>query len=138
VEYFQNTSIECDLRLPRAIPDYPLSSEARHNLFLTFEEVLNNVLKHSKAGKVKVEMALHPADFEIKIADNGCGFDPANLSATNNAPERRRKGRGGNGLRNMRQRLADVGGEFLVCSEPGAGTTITLTIPLTKNRLKKL
>src|SRR6202012_2623387 len=39
-EYFQNTSVECVLRLPPEIPHHPLSSEARHNLFLTFEEAL--------------------------------------------------------------------------------------------------
>lgn len=136
VEYFQNTSIECDLRLPRAIPDHPLSSETRHNLFLTFEEILNNVLKHSRAAKVKVEMTLHADIFEIKVADDGCGFDTARLSA-DNAPNHRRNGRGGNGLKNMRQRLTDVGGEFLVRSEAGAGTTIVLRIPLAGNKTRK-
>ena len=52
VEYFQATSIECELRLPSAIPDHPLSSETRHNLFLAFEEALNNTLKHSAASNV--------------------------------------------------------------------------------------
>ncbi|MGH8022528.1 MAG: triple tyrosine motif-containing protein, partial [Limisphaerales bacterium] len=56
IEYFQNTAVECDLRLPRETPHYPLSSETRHNLFLAFEEALNNVLKHSTATRVKVEM----------------------------------------------------------------------------------
>ena len=75
VEYFQNTRIECELRLPREIPHYPLSSETRHNLFLTFEEALNNVLKHSAATKVKVEMTINAPELELKITDNGQGFE---------------------------------------------------------------
>jgi signal transduction histidine kinase len=127
VEYFQNTSIECELRLPREIPQYPLSSEARHNLFLAFEEVLNNVLKHSAATKVKVEMATSALDFELKITDNGRGFEvpaPAEVQTPG--------GRGGNGLKNMRQRLAALGGECLVSSSPGAGAAVKMHIRLIK------
>jgi signal transduction histidine kinase len=38
--------------------------------------------------------------------------------------------RGGNGLKNMQQRLADIGGECTVASRPGAGTVVTMHIPL--------
>jgi len=126
-EYFQNTDIECELRLPPEMPPYPLSSEMRHNLFLTFEETLNNVLKHSKASKVKVEMALNTLEFEIKISDNGGGFAVPDLFLTNG---RSRGGPGGNGLKNMRQRLAGIGGECLISSQPGKGSTVTMRIRL--------
>jgi len=126
VEYFQNTKIECELRLPQDIPHHPLSSEVRHNLFLTFEEALNNVLKHSSASKVKVETSINVDDCEVKITDNGKGFV---------VPERQgnimsRGGRGGNGLRNMHQRLTDIGGVCLVASRLGNGTTVTIRILL--------
>jgi signal transduction histidine kinase len=45
-------------------------------------------------------------------------------------PAPTRGGRGGNGLKNMRQRLLDIGGECLVSSEPGKGTTVTMRIRL--------
>jgi signal transduction histidine kinase len=129
VEYFQNTSIECELRLPREIPHYPLSSEMRHNLFLAFEEALNNVLKHSAATNVKVEMTISALDFELKITDNGRGFEVPVLSATE---AQTRGGRSGNGLKNMRQRLAGLGGECLVSSRPGAGAAVKMRIRLIK------
>ena len=123
-EYFQNTPIECEMRLPQEIPPCPLSSDARHNLFLTFEEALNNVLKHSGGTRVKVEITVSANECEITIIDNGRGFavpeTPANV--------RPRGGRGGNGLSNMRQRLADTGGECMVSSSPGKGTTVTIRI----------
>ena len=127
VEYFQNTRIECELRLPQEIPRCPLSSEIRHNLFLTFEEALNNVLKHSAATRVNVEITVHALEFELKVTDNGRGFEAS--AAANGQP---RGGRGGNGLKNMRQRLTVIGGDCQVSSRPGAGTTVTLRIHLDK------
>jgi ligand-binding sensor domain-containing protein/signal transduction histidine kinase len=129
IEYFQNTRVECELRLPQEIPRYPLSSEVRHNLFLTFEETLNNVLKHSAATNVQVEMTVNPSEFEVKIVDNGRGFEARPFPDTTNRTLGRR---GGNGLTNMRQRLADIAGECLVSSRPDVGTTVIVRIPLNK------
>ena len=126
VEYFQNTSIECEIRLPQEIPHCPLSSEERHNLFLAFEEALNNVLKHSAASSVRVEMTFNLLDLEITVTDNGRGFAPP-LSPEKIAS---RSGRGGNGLNNMRQRLTDIDGACLVSSQQGDGTSVRLRIRL--------
>lgn len=128
-EYFQNTSVECEQRLPQAIAHFPLSSETRHNLFLAFEETLNNVLKHSGASKVKVEMAVNRPKFEVIVTDNGRGFETGKAPANGQS----RGGRGGNGLRNIRQRLDDIGGESVIRSQPGAGTTVALYIRLNQN-----
>jgi len=136
-EYFQNTSVECDIRLPRAIYNHPLSSEARHNLFLAFEEALNNVLKHAAASKVKIEMMVSQPEFEIKVVDNGRGFNMPAASASRVQPRGTGNGRSGNGLRNMRQRLEDIGGECLIRSEPGSGTTVSMRIHLNKNATRQ-
>jgi signal transduction histidine kinase len=123
-EYFQNTPIECELRLPPEIPHFPLSSEVRHNLFLTFEEALNNVLKHSAASKVRVEMKVSHTEFQMEITDNGHGFDPSLTS------DQTVGNRVGNGLKNMQQRLTEIGGECRITSPPGAGTTVSVRIQL--------
>lgn len=129
VEYFQNTSIECNLRLPPEIPHSALSSETRHNLFLTFEETLNNVLKHSGATLVTIDMTVNGLEFELKVSDNGKGF-AAPVSAAPDGPSR--GGRGGNGFKNMRQRLLAIGGECLISSQPGTGTSVTMRMKITK------
>jgi ligand-binding sensor domain-containing protein/signal transduction histidine kinase len=128
VEYFQDTPVECELRLPPDVPHHTLASEARHNLFLAFEEALNNVLKHAAATSVVVTMSVNPSELELVVADNGKGCPPAGAPA-GAAPAR--AGRVGNGMKNMRQRLAAVGGECLVAMRPGAGTTVTLRFRLT-------
>jgi signal transduction histidine kinase len=127
-EYFQNTSVNCELRLPQAVSHVPVSSDTRHNLFLAFEEALNNVLKHSGASEVKVEMALNAPKFEIIVADNGHGFE-SSRPQVNGQPLNGVR-RGGDGLKNMRQRLADIGGECLIQSRVGTGTTVRLGIQL--------
>ena len=49
-EYFQNTGVRCRLDLP-ATAGHPLSTEARHNLFMAVKEALNNILKHPAPPK---------------------------------------------------------------------------------------
>ena len=127
-EYFQNTSVNCELRLPQAVSHVPVSSDTRHNLFLAFEEALNNVLKHSGASEVKVEMALNTPKFEIIVTDNGRGFESSRPDVNGQPINGTR--RGGDGLKNMRQRLADIEGECLIQSRVGAGTTVRLGIQL--------
>lgn len=129
-EYLQNTAVECELHIPRGLPHEPLSAETRHNLFLAFEEALNNALKHGGASRVQVEMVIEPACFEIRIHDNGCGFDLGVKNSARDDDGAKSKKRGGNGLPNMRQRLADVGGRCTIRSQAGQGTTVILTVPL--------
>ena len=95
-EYFQNTNVECDLEMPDALPTQPLSAEVRHNVFLAFEEVLSNALKHSKASRVRIVMTHGNGEFQICIADNGCGLKTARqkLSMATNQTNRRAAGMG--------------------------------------------
>lgn len=123
-EYLQNTAVDCELHIPGGPPEHPFSAETRHNIFLAFEEALNNALKHGRATLVRIDMLFEPAQFQIKIVDNGCGFDVA----ANGEPAA--GGRGGNGLRNMSQRLAETGGKCTITSRPGQGTTVCFSVPL--------
>lgn len=129
-EYLQNTTVECELHIPRGLPHHPLSAETRHNLFLAFEESLNNALKHGRPSRIKIHMAVKHSHFEVMIEDNGCGFDfDASLLADEAVGTTSGK-RQGNGLRNMSRRLAKAGGECRIHSRRGQGTTISLSISL--------
>ncbi|MBW8863480.1 MAG: ATP-binding protein, partial [Verrucomicrobia bacterium] len=100
-EYLQNTAVDCELHIPGGLPEHPFSAETRHNIFLAFEEALNNALKHGRATLVRIDMMFEPSQFQIKIVDNGCGFDVATNGSPSPATEPVAGGRGGNGLRNM-------------------------------------
>lgn len=125
-EYFQDTAVECNLRLQGEIPRLPMSAETRHNLFLAFEEALNNVLKHSGASRVHIDIRADQDQLRISIEDNGRGFAFAENSASQKPPN----STGGNGVPNMRQRLAEISGACQIRSTPGSGASIVLSIPL--------
>jgi signal transduction histidine kinase len=117
-EYFQNTGVRCRFHLPVRLPDLPLSTEERHNLFMAFKEALNNILKHAEATEVRVELAIEGEKLQISIVDNGCGF------IQNGSPT------SGNGLNNMKRRLGRIGGRLKLESQPGSGTKIEMEAPL--------
>jgi signal transduction histidine kinase/ligand-binding sensor domain-containing protein len=119
-EFFDGSSTQCVFDLPKVIPSEMLPTELRHQVFLAAKEALNNVMKHARASQVKVGLTLHPGAFELVIHDDGCGFDPA-------APNQRAGG--GNGLRNMEERIRGIGGRFECTSEPGHGTRVSFHVP---------
>jgi len=116
-EYLALANLRYRLEIPPQLPPATLAPEVRHNVFLAFKESVNNVVKHAQAEAVWIRVRLEARAFTIEIEDNGRG-----LSA-----EAETKGR--NGLRNMRKRLADVGGAFAIGPAAGQGTIVRLTAP---------
>ena len=125
-DYFQMTGIDCELDIPAELPQHPLSSQARHHLFLAVHEAFTNILKHSGATRACISVSCSPAGIEIVASDNGRGFvPPAAPSGEETNPAET-----GDGLRNMQRRLAAIGGRCEVQSQPGQGATIRFLIPL--------
>ncbi|MFG2529754.1 GAF domain-containing sensor histidine kinase [Streptomyces sp. NPDC048516] len=83
------------------------------------QEALHNALRHSGAGHVEVGLTRSGQGALLRIADDGCGFDPGAV---------RRAGRH-LGLVSMRDRASGVGGKLTVESEPGKGTTVEMEVP---------
>ena len=82
------------------------------------KEALNNIAKHAAAPVVWFRVALDTTHCIISIEDNGRGFPVGSTRP------------GGNGLNNMKQRLAVIGGEFKLDSRPGGGTKLELIVQL--------
>jgi ligand-binding sensor domain-containing protein/signal transduction histidine kinase len=129
-EFFQETGIECKVNISGRPPSYSLSAQVRHNLLLAVHEAFTNVLKHSKSNQVDVSIVLNLAEFEVTISDNGSGFVPcAAVSVENSSTP------AGDGLRNMKQRLSDIGGQCLIHFKSGKGTSVQFTLPLKKEKV---
>ena len=120
-EYLVPLHVRCRLEVPLHLPHWPITAEARHNIFLAFKEALHNVVKHSGATEVSVFLTTDSTGFILIVRDNGKGFDP---SAVISRPGR------GNGLTNMRQRLEKIGGRCDIQSKPGAGTEISFPVSI--------
>ena len=124
-ERLGEVAISCRLDLPLNLPAWPLSTQMRHNLLLAFKEALNNAIKHAAATEIQVSLELGRNEFVIVLQDNGRGFPPEPGSI-----DPLGSGRGGNGLSNLRRRLARIGGHCDIASAPGQGTRIAFTVRL--------
>jgi two-component system NarL family sensor kinase len=98
-------------------------------LFRMFQEMLNNILKHSKANKINVEV-IYSTDnkFVLKVEDNGVGFDLEKKQTSISSSS-------GLGLKSMRNRAHLIGAQIDIHSEPGKGTTIQVELPLQKENV---
>lgn len=85
------------------------------------QEALSNIRKHAQATAVSVALLRNDAGAgcEIRVTDNGCGFDV----------EERDDSDAHVGLKIMRERAHRIGGKLAIQSRPGSGTTVTLRIP---------
>ncbi len=87
-------------------------------LYRCVQECLNNVVRHARARKVRIRLLSGPQALEIRVADDGCGFDPAPA-----IPAR------GIGLVGLRERMRVLGGKLEIRSHPGSGAEIRLQLP---------
>ncbi len=94
-----------------------LLPEQRRNLYLIFKEAINNAAKYAGCTEVELIFGVVHGVLTLQIADNGQGFDPTSKEA-------------GNGLYNMRQRAAEIGGHLRIISAPGEGTKVEFKVKM--------
>ena len=112
----EQAGIQLELDLPVQITG--LSPDVEQNLFRIVDEAINNVIRHAKATLLSI--ALFQDDIgkiELTIKDDGVGFQPKRVDSKKHY-----------GITGMCERALLVGGDLNIDSQPGAGTTITMTI----------
>lgn len=97
-----------------------LDSKKELILFRIVQEAINNIIKHSAANSILVNLDFTNDHLKIEVSDNGKGFEASAGSAE------------GQGLRNMKSRAELIGGDFDLTSNSN-GTTITVTLPITES-----
>ncbi|HSV97023.1 MAG TPA: PAS domain S-box protein [Spirochaetota bacterium] len=99
-----------------------LSHDIEVNLYRMTQEIVSNIIRHSGAGSVNIELSRPGTGGAVVLAveDDGVGFDPARVDELKK----------GFGLSNLRQRAEALGGEAGFCSGPGRSTRIAIWIPL--------
>jgi len=107
----------CQLDIPPDLPEFPIHIDLRHDLVLAVKEAVHNAIRHSGGSQLTLETRLLPGPgLKLVVRDNGHGFPATPI------------GRGGNGMDNLRDRLARHGGSAAWDSNP-AGVTVTFTLP---------
>ena len=94
-------------------------------LFRAAQETLTNMRKHAQARRVRIKLRRRQQEIRLEIRDFGRGFDPTAQPLESGPGERV-------GLVGMRERVGTLGGRLEVRSRVGAGTTVVVTIPLTR------
>ncbi len=109
--------VRCDIRDAYKNVD----PDVKAILYRVVRELLNNIVKHSRAQNALVTIDMEGGHFRVKVADDGVGFDYPMLGAPT--------AEGGFGLYSIRERLIAMDGSLQVESAPGAGTTVTAVLP---------
>ncbi|HVL59407.1 MAG TPA: sensor histidine kinase [Burkholderiaceae bacterium] len=104
--------------------DLVLDEELALVLFRVAQESLTNVLKHADARHVRLTLRRVRRRLELRIDDDGRGFDVARTQP------------GCHGLLGMRHRLLSIRGSLRVESQPGRGTAVIASVPLAAARAR--
>ncbi len=116
-QFERRTGILCHYQIPAERAE--LSSEAATAAFRIFQEALTNVLRHADATRVEVRATVAGEYLLLEISDNGRGMSRGHVHSRQSL-----------GLLGMRERAALIDGTVDITSQPGQGTTLAVTIPL--------
>jgi len=114
-ESLRSSNVSLKVRNLESLKNVRLGMERRQHVFLIFKEAIHNALKYSGCSEITLDVEARGSRIEIRLADDGKGFDPSKVSS-------------GNGLRNMRDRASKIKARFAIDSSPGRGTTVSLVM----------
>jgi len=115
-EILSATNIAYEIKIDAVIDTVVKDISTRKNIVLITKEAINNAVKYSKANRLTISLHLIQNELQLKITDNGTGFNSNEIS--------------GNGIMNMRKRVEELNGVFDISSNPQEGTVISAQIPL--------
>jgi signal transduction histidine kinase len=115
--YTEQTGVR--VRLDSAVNGRRLPSELQAVCFRIVQESLTNVARHARAGEARVSVRAGPGHLNLEVRDRGRGFD---VRAAARRPTC--------GLSGMRERALLLGGDLVIQSSRGAGTTVTAVLPI--------
>jgi len=117
VEILEPQNINFSFDCSGNVTESTLDVSRRKELYLVFKEAINNAAKYSGCKNIFITLQTDRNNIRLNIVDDGMGFDPELV-------------RSGNGLRNMEQRAAAIGGSLEISSSSGKGTNLTLTLAI--------
>jgi len=122
-QFHEINGIECQLNCMLDKGDEgKLSGMQSTHLFRILQEALTNVVKHSQASRVAVEMQCSDGEITLSISDNGHGMPKNHVVASNSY-----------GMLGMNERIAQLGGKIKFGKPPGGGFSVMASLPLACN-----
>jgi signal transduction histidine kinase len=96
---------------------YRLPPEVEDHLLRIGQEAIANTLRHAQASELAIDLTYEPRQVQLRLWDNGIGFDPALPTS-------------GYGIMGMQERAHRIAAHLHLSSQPGQGTTILITVPV--------
>jgi two-component sensor histidine kinase len=112
----RDSKLRVDFIGPEVLP--PLPGDAAEHTYRFAQEAISNIVRHARASRVEMRLAIEGSELVLSIGDDGSSFD---LEAAGE--------QGGMGLRIMRYRAQSVGGRLVIETSP-VGTRVALRVPL--------
>jgi len=119
VIYCREFAQRAEMTVSTNIADVSLPDDHALTVYRIVQEALTNAAKYAAAKDVHVSMVAVDDRLEVRVVDDGIGFDPQIAES-----------RGGRGLQGMRFRVKACGGDLHIWSSPGNGTSVIATLPL--------
>ena len=120
-KYQSHYGIRTQLAISDGIGDGAFEPVAGVHLLRVIQEALSNSRKHGSAANVNVSIGMNRTQALVTVSDDGAGFDSNEIGTV---------GKGHFGLAFMRERMQQIGGSMDIESRPGAGTMLTLHVPI--------
>ena len=117
-EFQKRTGVRCRIKLPAQEP--VLGREQATAVFRILQEALTNVIRHAHATRLVAELTVSANELQLEVQDNGRGITESELRSGKSL-----------GLLGMRERALLIGAEIDIAGVKGAGTRVTLSLPLT-------
>jgi len=121
-DLFNDNHIRFSAEIETIETDFEMKDPLRQNVFLILKETAANIIRHSNADLVILNVKYTDGYYHIKVKDNGYGFELTSV---------REDIQGGNGLINMRRRAAESGILLDIRAEKGKGTQVSLSFKMT-------
>jgi two-component system sensor histidine kinase UhpB len=118
-EFARSQDVEMEVSIPDRLQDLP--DEIELCIFRVSQECLSNIARHARTSEVRVVLEKTPREVRLKVSDTGRGFVPTDSAIKT-----------GLGLINIKERVFCLKGNCEIESAPGAGTRVSVTIPLSK------
>lgn len=118
-EFLRHNTVRCVVECNGA--SNPIDEMRAMLIYRIVQESLTNISRYAGACEVRILLSFTQHEIDVSISDDGCGFDPGEVMIKKTF-----------GLLGMRERALTLGGDLLILSRPGRGTTIAVKVPLVR------
>jgi len=122
-QFAERSGIACTFKEDPKVDELSVPADLETALFRIFQEALTNIARHADASAVDTRLdTTDRGELRLVVVDDGCGFEETADESASSL-----------GVLNMQERVMPFRGEVTIKGEPGAGTTVTVLVPIQAN-----